>query len=65
MNLHSLATSLNKLRNQIAPDFHLTGSFDANRRSAIRELTAMTDRDLHDMGIFRADIENVVRYGRP
>jgi uncharacterized protein YjiS (DUF1127 family) len=35
------------------------------RRRAIRELHALDDRALADIGIGRGDITNVVRFGRP
>ena len=33
-------------------------------RRAIRELRALSDRDLNDLGFSRSNIENVVRNGR-
>ncbi len=67
MNIHSLATKLQSLRNQLLADIHLfqvSHGFDARERAAIRELSAMNDRELHDLGIYRADIGHVVRAGR-
>lgn len=34
-------------------------------RTAIAELQSFSDSELHDLGISRGDIENVVRFGRP
>ncbi|MBO0614188.1 MAG: hypothetical protein RL122_2161 [Pseudomonadota bacterium] len=33
-------------------------------RRAIRELEALSDRDLSDMGLARSEIKHAVRYGR-
>ena len=33
-------------------------------RRAIRELEALSDRDLSDIGLARSDIKQAVRYGR-
>ena len=30
-------------------------------RASIRELTRLTDRELHDLGIVRADIEHIAK----
>jgi uncharacterized protein YjiS (DUF1127 family) len=34
-------------------------------RQAIRELGAYSDRELNELGLTRAEIPHVVRYGRP
>ena len=33
-------------------------------RQAIKELNALDDRELNDLGLSRGNIESVVRYGR-
>ena len=57
MNFHFMARSFQKLRGQLA-----SGVFAAHiaKRAAFRELHAMSDRELHDMGIFRCDIDRIV-----
>jgi len=57
---------LNKLANPFvastaANDTHLS---ESEIRQAIRELKAMNDRELDDLGLARADIEHAVRHGR-
>ncbi|PID49442.1 MAG: hypothetical protein CR991_06785 [Proteobacteria bacterium] len=37
---------------------------EAEIRRAIRELKAMNDRELNDLGLARGEIEHAVRYGR-
>ena len=67
MNIHSLATKLQSLRNHLVADIHMfqvSQRHDAQERLAVRELSAMNDRELHDLGICRADIGHVVRGGR-
>lgn len=64
MNIHSLSKKISNLRHQIVNDIHVfldvSHRPDAHQRSAIRELSAMTDRELHDLGICRSDIGQVV-----
>ena len=36
----------------------------AKERQAIRELHALSDRELSDLGMSRSNIESTVRYGR-
>ena len=67
MNLHSLMTRLQKLRDRVFADFsalHVVDGYSSHERSALRELHAMSDRDLHDIGISRGDIGHVIRAGR-
>ena len=44
---------------------HLTQKFKSwqRTREAVRELSKLSDRDLADLGIHRADIETAVRGG--
>ena len=67
MNLHNFTHKLSKLRNHIVADLgflQTSHGHSPQERAAIRELSAMSDRDLHDLGIYRADIGQVVRSGR-
>ena len=67
MNLHNLTRKLSNLRNQLVADlgfFQISHSHSPQERAAIRELSAMSDRELHDLGIYRSDIDQVVRGGR-
>lgn len=33
-------------------------------RSTVRELNKLSDRELHDLGINRGDVQHVARFGR-
>lgn len=37
----------------------------SQQKRAIRELQALSDRDLHDLGVGRGSIAEMVRFGRP
>ena len=45
----------------LAAKFHAWKRF----RDSVRELERLSDRELSDLGIYRADIEEVVRQGAP